>query len=723
MEPLSQVELAQRAAQDVAVVAGNLQTKWRGSWFKNYSRQEHIKNLVILSTSLMCISFSQDRYEQREHRDQQDDEAVKLETFLCGLELVCTYPTNNLAKFNKQNEPSARFPTLNVLVTANSRETIRSASDISIFRKVEKSVEEFASASAYITGPYFAFLKSFSGVKDQAKRHAESAQRDPESQLNPKNTKTKLYEDESYPRHVYDTLYNVINKYSKCNCGLPNLSSKTPRRHWGRLELQANFGIIDDEILFHTVFSKRGSCEYDEKIEWQHLQFRVPRKQRKARAVGFEDKMCYDVVQDKTRREDATEVASISEFCKLLGKDIGSGSMDVRIKDETLLILNRAVEIEVDIADGRSISLADVLSNNSLVPKTKLILAYILAKSVWQFYDSDFMGVCWTTKSIQLFREREDEDGDDEPGVDWAPYYAFSLEQMTERDSMERLPPGQFLHRYPRVLALGAILYELGQKKRWEKQATSSGPDSSTNHIEPPTLEKIINDTSSKIRKGVQKKKWPDISLKNTQTLEEYRVIVANCASENFFRLDPKEKPPNSPAHSLQKTAEELEEELTVAERRAILFKKVVAPLKKMVQTTGWVDELGNIQRYSIEGATVRLKDKRPDSEKSGSETLLDTPQTSQEFRTLPREIQDSRIASNHEAKAALKKAKGVSSVRAPQTAQGLYSDEAKSARLQDNLVDQRLLQDQRDVTGNNFGNRTVIHQGDNHYYSTCPTR
>lgn len=160
------------------------------------------------------------------------------------------------------------------------------------------------------------------------------------------------------------------------------------------------------------------------------------------------------------------------------------------------------------------------------------------------------------------------------------------------------------------------------------------------------TANSRVNDTSSKIRKGVQKKKWPDISLKNTQTLEEYRVIVANCASENFFRPDPKEKPPNSPAHSPQKTAEELEEELTVAERRAILFKKVVAPLKKMVQTTGWVDESGNIQRYSIEGAIVRLKDKRPDSEKSGSETLLDTPQTSQEFRTLPRGIQDSRIAS-----------------------------------------------------------------------------
>lgn len=103
------------------------------------------------------------------------------------------------------------------------------------------------------------------------------ARRDTGSQPNPGNTKTKSDEDESYPKHVYDTLYKVVNKYSKCHCGLPDLSSEIPTRHWGRLELQANFGTSDNEILFHTVFSKRGSCEYDEKIEWQHLQLRVPR--------------------------------------------------------------------------------------------------------------------------------------------------------------------------------------------------------------------------------------------------------------------------------------------------------------------------------------------------------------------------------------------------------------------------------------------------------------
>lgn len=56
----------------------------------NTSRQKRIKNLAILATSLVCISFSQDKYEQEEHKDKQDDEAIKLETFLCGLELVCT---------------------------------------------------------------------------------------------------------------------------------------------------------------------------------------------------------------------------------------------------------------------------------------------------------------------------------------------------------------------------------------------------------------------------------------------------------------------------------------------------------------------------------------------------------------------------------------------------------------------------------------------------------
>jgi hypothetical protein len=90
MERLSHAELAQRAAQDVAVISGNLLVKRRQkSWFKSTSRLEAIKNLAILACSLQFVSFYQERYEQADQADQQDG-ADRLWTFLCGLELVCT---------------------------------------------------------------------------------------------------------------------------------------------------------------------------------------------------------------------------------------------------------------------------------------------------------------------------------------------------------------------------------------------------------------------------------------------------------------------------------------------------------------------------------------------------------------------------------------------------------------------------------------------------------
>jgi hypothetical protein len=519
---------------------------------------------------------------------------------------------------------------------------------------VERSIEGFASTSSDVTKPYFTFLRSFSETKGQAKKHAESAHQDTGSLH--KGEKTKSDEDESYPRYAYDTLYSVVKKYADCRCGMPNPSPRTMKSHSGRLELKENFRKSGNEILFHTVFSRKGSTEFASGVTWQHIQFRIPRyvasskrlvqllthdssKQRKAR-VGFRDEVCGDGVDDSERPGHQTEIRSTSEFCKLLNKDIGPGCMDVRIRDEVLVDLKRAVHIEVDIADERSISLADVLNQYSLVPKSKLLIAYILAKSVWQFYESDLMGVRWTTESIQLFRERENEDDDDEGGIDWAPYVTFSFEQITETESMERLPPGQFLHRYPRVLALGALLYELGRKRRPKKQAKSFPTTSSTPPLEPPTLEKMINATAGRIRRGVQSEAWPDIKLKDIQTLENYRVIVTNCVSERLFMP--------SPSEGSQKSLPELEEELTIGERRAMLFQKVIKPLKKLVQSTGWVDSSGNIHRSKVKGAAARRKEEA-DIHDPRSAALLNCSSQISQYSTVGQQdaLSSSRSVSN----------------------------------------------------------------------------
>lgn len=83
MKPLSKAELAQRAAQDIAMVASELLSKYLP---KVLSRRELVNNLAKLAGSLMNVSLNQEKYEQGEHRDQQD----RLEQLLGLLEMVCT---------------------------------------------------------------------------------------------------------------------------------------------------------------------------------------------------------------------------------------------------------------------------------------------------------------------------------------------------------------------------------------------------------------------------------------------------------------------------------------------------------------------------------------------------------------------------------------------------------------------------------------------------------
>ncbi|KAI1827032.1 hypothetical protein F4861DRAFT_551842 [Xylaria intraflava] len=518
------------------------------------------------------------------------------------------YPKNQLARSSGQNHPAARFPTLNALCSASSTvQAVRSTTDTERLRKiVEKNIGAFASAPHKQTTPFFNLLRSFSEAKSQARKNAEEKRRDTNT------IKIRPDEDKNHPERVYNTLYDVVKKHAKCCC---DPSSASKRRHWGRLELQANFRTDNNEVLFHTVFSKKAIIETVgiENVEWQHL-----KTLRKTRVVRFEDqKKDDDSAEDwvKLSNSISSKVKTTPEFCRLLSTDIGPASMDVSISDEALLVLKRVVKVEVDIADKESISLANILANDLLAPRNKLLLAYLLAKSVWQFYDSNFMSLRWTTETIQLFQEREGDDDDSDSGhcVDWTPYYAFAFDGVADRDSMERLQPGQFLHRYPRILALGAMLYDLGRKSHLSPSQRIHSPSESYSSLrESPTLENRINRMVSTIRVGLKKRHWPDIKMRNIQALEDYRSIVENCVSESLFRPNLEEKPRNNLMQDLQKTPGELEEELTVQDRRAILFKKVVAPLQQMLQSTGWVDESGNIRPHDVKRAITSSIEKRP---------------------------------------------------------------------------------------------------------------
>ncbi|OBS26151.1 hypothetical protein FPOA_00094 [Fusarium poae] len=599
MEPYSRQELTRLAAEDIAVIIGKIEAE--SDWTKYLWNQAKIKNLMTLSASLLALSFNQAKYEQGE---QKDSYLAKQNMLLDALELMCTYPRRNLS-----HTSPIPFPTLNSLVSANLITDNPSAADRELINGVKESIISFVSGPKNITGNFFRLLRSFSDTRKQARRQAESIRRCAGIQQAHGGTKTiQPVEDETYPKHVYDTLYRTLQKHAKCRCILPGQSPSALGSHLGRLELKGNIPTMEDDFLFHTVFSKQGLLQVFDNLQWQHLQFIVPRNPPGRKMVHFE----VNPIVKKATKSTCNTVRSTSEFCELLTKNIGPAAMHVRISDGALQVLETVGDIEVDIAHERSIPLSQVLRDYTVVSKGKILIAYILAKSIWQFYDSEFMSVRWTTENIQLFqKEQGDGDEDDESSIHWAPYYTFSFEHPAEPGSMERLPRDGVLHRYPRVLALGAILYELGLPRGKKSKVSTERSD------ESPTLEGKINMVTNRVRKGVTGENWPDIGLRDTQTRANYRVIVENCASKDLFR--PSGQDPDA-----------LEEELTIDKRRTILFEAVVEPLKRIAQDCDWVDDKGNIRSGHARKAFARLMKEYPTSQDLGSSALLnDTTQVS----------------------------------------------------------------------------------------------
>lgn len=123
-------------------------------------------------------------------------------------------------------------------------------------------------------------LKSFNRTEEQAKKDAKQAQQ--QTQKRGKTweaeSKTLADEDESHPVRIYDIIRRFVQKFAICHCDSLHPDPKAPKRHWGRLELKEKLSTSDDNIIFHAVFSKKGSVDSVEAIEWQHLRLHVSRQ-------------------------------------------------------------------------------------------------------------------------------------------------------------------------------------------------------------------------------------------------------------------------------------------------------------------------------------------------------------------------------------------------------------------------------------------------------------
>lgn len=214
--------------------------------------------------------------------------------------------------------------------------------------------------------------------------------------------------------------------------------------------------------------------------------------------------------------------------------------------------------------------------------KAKVLLAYILAKSVWQYYNSDFMKAPWTTDSVHFMQEDSQDGGHQweiNPGI---PCFAFSPLTAEQLEFTEYCDKRSVLHRYPRVLALAVLLVEICREQ--PKRIT-----------EARSIEERINNDFVRCNEIIDSNFWPNLDLRNPEAIQTYKNSVRNCLDPKLFHIPVRTRSSINAA---------------IKKRRNALYTYVVLPLATMCADLGIIDKRDDIGRlaYSEPNATQSLE-------------------------------------------------------------------------------------------------------------------
>lgn len=253
------------------------------------------------------------------------------------------------------------------------------------------------------------------------------------------------------------------------------------------------------------------------------------------------------------------------KLCHFISSDINA-RLCLRVKGRELHHIEDAQPLKIKTDQIPSMSLTEVLQTRSLTPRMKCVLAYILARSVWLFYDSDWMETKWTSDNIHFIYERGiNGDGSENNIFAWIPYYCPNFDPRIDSRLKEYSGSG-YIHKYPRVQALGTMLVEIGIDTRGPFGGMASGLAGAREANKDLECAKGYSDW---------KKSWPEFGYPS------YRVAVKNCLDPGLFKDAP--FVPGDDESLCRATLER---------RRGILYDTVVYPLEGFFYGTGWGDEL-----------------------------------------------------------------------------------------------------------------------------------
>lgn len=215
-------------------------------------------------------------------------------------------------------------------------------------------------------------------------------------------------------------------------------------------------------------------------------------------------------------------------------------------------------------------SMGNVIEKFRMRHGTRPILAYILAKSVWQYYSSNWMTAMWTNNSIYFMEETSEED----EAYFCKPYVSLDFANQAGPNAEYKNGVG-VMHRYPKILALGIMLFEIATGQLRNRNQPQETWDSREVNEELGFLQNYL----------LGGEFWEDCRF------PMYKIALKNCLDPKLFKNAPYNR--ENPQENLER-------------RRSIIFDKVVKPLKQLVEGTGWSEEFGEIEQTPMVPATEK---------------------------------------------------------------------------------------------------------------------
>ncbi|KAK3385680.1 hypothetical protein B0H63DRAFT_186431 [Podospora didyma] len=235
------------------------------------------------------------------------------------------------------------------------------------------------------------------------------------------------------------SLYGVLAQHSICS------SASEPGHIVPHLRLAACRNPAGTHVTFPIFFldhphqpGSNGTCQ------WQGTRIDVFKK-----SVSFSDG------PSRTSDDTSSYIVEAGSFCNIISNPQNAGvELSLSVADEKLVLRELRLQQSSFHLHMPSVSLSQLLEGRQLSRKMRLLLCYILSRTVWQFYESEWVSREWTKENIHFMFEHRN-------GVPSGifvnePFLSarFGREIDGDKDSPR-------VHKFPKILALGIILLEI----------------------------------------------------------------------------------------------------------------------------------------------------------------------------------------------------------------------------------------------------------------------